>query len=140
MNVQNMQKQAAYKERFQYEMGIEMNETYIMFDDEMREWYRYAMLCLSYSGPLDMNIQQEGYLRLREIHEDGVSVINIAYLINNIEKQNPVKLGMTQDEFNKMIEININMAKAWKIAEAPIQERVNRKLNILTPSKLLKIN
>lgn len=123
---------------FGQEMSKELEKVTMSWSNDLKEWYPHAMQALRHASPasLQVNAKQYPQLFLTDLH--GIKMNTVAVLANNLEARTPIEMGLSNEDYLKVIELNAKIGEYWEALAEPIRNVVGKRIELMSNTGNLK--
>ena len=114
----------AQQEEFSKRFNDELDKMTMSWDNELHNWYFWAMKALEYARVPNMRITAAEFGKLFQQEKTGLNMNVVAQLCNNLELRSPKEMDSSGKEWVEVLELNDRVADRWKILAKPSEEKV----------------
>jgi hypothetical protein len=125
-----MTQQQAYQQ-FIETCSIEFEKVNIPWDNELREWHKWALHAMKFASPQTTQFPQERWGDLFETPQKGLNCNVFSVLSNNIQTRTQDEMELDEQTYITVLQMNAKAVQKWHKISDPISKSVNDRLRIM---------
>jgi len=126
-----MQLNPMQQQKFAARMNDELEKMTLSWNNDLKQWYPYAMRCLDVASIPELSVPADKYETIFNTETHGINMNVLMVLANNVERTKPSDVGMTAQQWISVIKLNQVVAGQWKELHAPVYKKIFKEFELM---------
>lgn len=117
----------------------EMERITMSWDNQLKEWHKYAIKALSFANCKIIQLPQQNFRDLIKTESTGLNMNVVAHLCNNLEERSAHEMGCSVEQWGDILYLNYLVSERWQELADPTRKKLLKQFQIINNTPRIQI-